>query len=107
VSNEKFDSLITYIERVAVSTALIIGAALIYYYSEKLVLGPWAPRIVAVLLFLLASIMLIFSGSELIDSITAKSKSAFLAGLCGFLLNLAAAYFVIASLFAAIGSLNP
>ena len=106
-TSPKIDALVSYIERVAVCTAVAVGSALIYSFSEKLPFGPWVPVTVAAILFLAATFLLVQSSVLFTGALKLKSNRPALAGLIGFALNLACSYFVLVSVMAATQSVHP
>ena len=106
-TSSHIEALVSYIERVAVSTALAVGSAFIYLFSEKLPFGPWVPVTVAAILLLAAGFLIVQSSVLFTGALTSKSSSPALAGLIGFALSLACSYFVLASVMAAAQSVHP
>ena len=106
-TSPNIEALVSYIERVAVCTAVAVGSAFIYSFAQALPFGPWVPVTVAAILFLAATFLLIHSSVLFTGSLTSRSNSPILAGLIGVVLNLACSYFVLASVMAATQSLHP
>jgi len=108
---EKIELLVSYAERLAACTALAAGGALVIHFADKLLFGPWAPRVIGALLFFLAFVIIVQVNTDLSVALANHTKnrraSIVTVLIVAPLLQLVCIYFIAAAVLAATSSLSP
>jgi hypothetical protein len=104
--HRKGQLIVDYGQSLAACTALAVGGALVFDHAAKLLFGPWVPRIVGALIFLVAFGLAYQASQDLALGLAQGSGNrwarALFGGLIASVLQLVCIYFITAAVIAAI-----